>query len=136
MSDGGSLDYTTGGLAAPRSNQFARVDLLTSSATNFSTAASDVLFNVPLNVPMNPTPNTTPNPYQRYSVDLSPYVQANTTYKVRFAEVDNLSALNIGVDNVGIRADITPEPCTLALLLPFAGMAPVLFRLRRKAKKG
>ena len=135
LSDGGSLDYTTGGLSQPRSNQFARVDLLRASSADFSTSASDVLLNVPLNVPINPLPSQRANPYQRYSVDLSPYVQANTTYKIRFAEVDNLSALHLGVDNVGIRAEITPEPSTLALTLPFVGIAPVFFAARlRRAK--
>ena len=127
-SDGGSLDYTTGGLSSPRSNQYARVDLLSSAAADFSTNTSDVLFNIPLAVPVNMSPAGSPNPYQRYTVDLTPYVQANTTYKVRFAQVDNLSALNLGVDNVSITAQVTPEPSALALFV----FAPALWLARRR----
>ena len=133
LSNPSGLDYTTGGTY--QNNQYARVDLITASAATFSTSVADVLFNVPLSVPINLNPGLSPNPYQRTTVDLSPYVQAGKTYKIRFAEVDNLSPLNFGVDNVSITASITAEPATL----PFFAVAPaalLLVRLLRRRRVG
>lgn len=120
-----------------RPNQYARVDVLrfSSADASFSTDASDVLqyIDIDSEVPTNSDPNTTPNPYQRKTVQLTG-LQGGTQYKIRFAEVDNQGALNFGVDNIGIQADITPEPATLALMLPLAGMLP-LFLLRARRRK-
>jgi hypothetical protein len=132
------LDYTTGG--AFNDNQHARVDLLRAGASDLSTNPADVLANFylgvdPINFDQN-TGNLIPNPYTNYSFDLTSLVGAGGTYRLRFAEVDNLSALNVGVDNVSILAAVAPpsvpEPgSTAALLIGSIGSLALLRRCRR-----
>jgi hypothetical protein len=118
LGDSGTLDYT-----APGSDQYGRVDLLTGTATPFSTAGADVLHTFYAGI--DPRANN-PNPYTTYSYNLS--LDAGT-YKLRFAEVDNSGFLNMGVDNVSLVA--VPEPTTLAL----AGLGGLLLMLVRRQRK-
>jgi len=129
------LDHTTGGLLIPNDNQHARVDLLKGGAGDFSTAAADVLMNFYLGVD-NPG-GSTPNPYLSYSFNITPLVSGGGTFRLRFAEVDNLSALNVGVDNVSVQLTQTviPEPSTLALLLVGAAVGAGLVKAKGKRQK-
>ena len=140
--DTSGLDYLTGGVTdpltgSPLDNQHARVDVLRKGTGDLSTAPSDVIAKFYIGVD-NPG-GTTPNPYSTYTFDLTTIVAAGQTYRLRFAEVDNLSALNIGVDNVNLFAtpSAVPEPGPLALLL---GAATVfggwrLQQVRRRAER-
>jgi len=113
--DTGTLDYT--GAA----NEYGRVDLLTGTATAFSTAATDVLQTFYAGNDAGPNPN----PYASYSYNLS---LAAGTYQLRFGEVDNQNYFQMGVDNVSLVA--VPEPTTLALA-GLAGSSLLLFRRKR-----
>ena len=95
-SNSGTLDYNT----IP--SEYGRVDLLTATATPFSTAGADVLQT--FYAGNDPQANN-PNPYTTYSYNLS---LAAGTYQLRFGEVDNQSQFNMGVDNVSLVA--VPEP--------------------------
>ncbi|MCW3055438.1 MAG: hypothetical protein JWN14_4608, partial [Chthonomonadales bacterium] len=125
--DPSGLDYTTGGTFD--GNQHARVDILRAGAGDLSTAAGDVVSSFYLGVdnPGGATPNSSVN----YSFDLSSVLTPGQSYRLRFAEVDNLSSLNQGVDNVSLTA-VTPEPGTLALLFG-TSVAGSLFLRRRRA---
>lgn len=74
-----------------------------------------------------------PNPWTRYHrmVNLAP-----GTYKIRFAETDNQSFFNLGVDNVSITAaggvGPVPEPATWALMLTGFGLLGVVTRRQRR----
>jgi hypothetical protein len=53
---------------------------------------------------------------------------------LRFAEVDNLSAFNLGVDNVFIFAVVVPEPASWRFLGTVAPLFLIVawFRLKKK----
>lgn len=129
--DASGLDYTTGGTFDD--NQHARVDLLQVGAGDLSTAPADVLANFYLGVD-NPGGGV-PNPYQSYSFDISALVASGGIYRLRFAEVDNLSALNVGVDNVSVLAvaPTVPEPGSLMLVIGAA--LPLLVRITKSHLK-
>jgi PEP-CTERM motif len=113
----GNLDYTT------TPSEYGRVDLLTGTATPFSTAGADVLQT--FYAGNDPTINN-PNPYTTYSYNLS---LTAGTYQLRFGEVDNQLFFQMGVDNVSLVA--VPEPTTLALV-GLSGLSLLLFRRQRK----
>ena len=116
--DPAGLDYTV------PTNQHARVDLLFASAGDFDTGAG-VLANYYLGV----DGGADPNPYTTYLFDITGFVGAGGTYRLRFAEVDNQFFLNQGVDNVSIAFTGVPEPSTF--LLVAAGMFAMSARRRR-----
>ncbi len=107
--DGGpydnGLDYTV----TPTEN--ARVDILTAGAGAFSIAPSDIVTN--MFVGADPLGDN-PNQYTSYSYNLTGLLPGST-YQLRFAEADNQSYFNMGVDNVSLLATV-PEPATLTLL--------------------
>jgi hypothetical protein len=123
--DPSGLDPTTGG--AFRDNQHARVDILRSGAGDFSTAAGDVVRNLYLGV--DPVGNI-PNPYTSYFFDLTPQLGGGANFRIRFAEVDNISPINVGVDNASVNA--VPEPGTFALL--GGGLIALGIWLRRRLR--
>ncbi len=116
--DAGGLDHNL------PLNQHARVDILTALAGTFSVSVADIV-DALVAPSVDPGPN--PHAYKSYLFDLLPFVTGGTTYKLRFAEVDNQLFFNQGVDNVSLLADArqsVPEPTTLALLsISFAGFA-------------
>lgn len=129
--DSSGLDYTTSNSNPRRSNQHARVDILSSSSANFTTMPGDVVRNLYSGVDSAVThPNT--NPYVSYSFNITQNVARGQTYRLRFAEVDNLSALNMGIDNVFITAVVVPEPASLALVT--ATLALLVLPITRRNK--
>jgi hypothetical protein len=114
----GGLDYTV----SP--TECGRVDILSSVSDPFCTGAC-VVQNLYMGAD---NLNGNPNPYTHYNFDLN---LAAGTYWLRFAEADNQSYFNMGVDNVDLQQP-TPEPGTLILFgSAVVGMASVL---RRKLK--
>ena len=116
------LDHTQG------PNQHVRVDLLSGSATAFDTGVGvlDNLF-------IGADSGVNPNGYTPYIVDITSFISPGGTFQIRFAETDNLSFFNQGVDNVSVEARIgasVPEPTTLALL--GLGIAGVGFNRRKQ----
>lgn len=136
------LDYTTGGLAQPNDNQHARVDILRMGTSALSTAPADVVDNLYLGVApsaLDSNFNLIPNPYLQYSFDLFSLLTpltAGETYRLRFAQVDNISPINMGVDNISLfaaPASTTPEPGAIALLAAVSVTGSV-FAARRRAR--
>ena len=106
-------------------NQHARVDILTSTASAFSTAAADVVQNFYLNID-----GPVVSPYIAYSFDIS--TLAAGTYQLRFAQVDNQGFFNQGVDNVSIEAvaGAVPEPTSWAMMIVGFGIVGASARRR------
>lgn len=82
------------------SNQHARVDLLSDGASIYDTGAG-VLRNLFLSDTPAGMPN--PQPFTHYEFDLTGLVSAGGTFGLRFAETNNLSTLNMGIDNVSLQ---------------------------------
>ncbi|RTL43862.1 MAG: PEP-CTERM sorting domain-containing protein [Burkholderiales bacterium] len=98
---------------SPARNQHARVDILKSSANAFSVSASDII--ATLIAPMVDQGND-PHDFLSYSFDITSAVAAGGSFMLRFAEVDNQSYFNVGIDNVSVLANTVPEPMSLALV--------------------
>jgi PEP-CTERM putative exosortase interaction domain len=112
-------------------NQQARVDLLLATADPFSVAAGDILLNVFQTAPTDPLTSG----YADFSVDVSAVLAAHQgqTLRLRFAEVDNISFLNLGVDRVSLGATaVVPEPASLLLMLTGGGVLLGSARLVRR----
>ena len=105
-----TLDFST-----PTLNQQARVDILRAGPDPFTVAAADILLNLyrtQVGDPLVPGYNT-------LNFDLTSLFSANVgqTLRLRFAETDNLSAFQFGVDNVQLETATTaPEPQSILLL--------------------
>ncbi|HLH81224.1 MAG TPA: hypothetical protein VKV29_13200 [Chthonomonas sp.] len=127
------MDYTAGGSFADV--QYARVDLLSGGANPFSTASGDVLKTFYKGV----DGGSLPNAYTHYSFDLTSLLQAGTlasggTYQLRFGEANNLSPINMGVDNVEVTANVaTPEAGSWAALAMAVGGLYATHRRRRRS---
>ena len=117
-----TLDWTT-----PALNQQARVDILRAGTDPFSVSASDIL----LSVFQTQVGSPLVFGYTTFSVDVSALLAANAgqTLRLRFAEVDNIFAFQLGVDNVSLQeaAAVIPEPASMVLL----GTGLLAFALRR-----
>jgi len=126
--DPSGLDYTTGGTF--NDNQHARVDILKGSATDlFSISASDIV--ATLYGPGVDSAN--PADYTSYTGDLTSVLTPGSYY-LRFAEVDNLGAINLGVDNISLTAVsnvVVPEAASPLLLLCALPLMGLLFYRRR-----
>jgi hypothetical protein len=98
-------------------NQQARVDLLQSGADPFSLGAGDLLLNAFQTNPGDPLVSG----YNHVSFDITAFANAHPseTLRLRFAEVDNVSIFQLGVDNVSI----TAEPATAPV--PDSGLGAV-----------
>jgi len=103
-------------------NQQVRVDIIKTTADLFSLTAADILQTLYTSEVGDPLVSG----YRTINVDVSGLLAANDgqTLRLRFAEVDNLAPLQLGVDNVGFGQ--VPEPATLLLagaaLLALRGM--------------
>lgn len=110
-------------------NMQARVDILAASTDPFSVASGDVL----LSLYATAEGDTLISGYTGFNFDLTALMAAHIgqTLRLRFAEVDNLFSLQMGVDNVRFTTgSAVPEPGSLVL----AGMAlAALGGLRRRA---
>lgn len=116
------LDFAT-----PDLNQQARVDLMTTTADPFSTAAGDVL----QNLFMTQAGDALVSGYTHFQVDVTSVLRAHAgdTLRLRVAETDNVFTFNLGVDNVDVSA--VPEPATWTLMI--GALAAIGFVRRRRA---
>jgi len=120
-----SLDFST-----PALNQQVRVDILSTAGNPFSVVAADIIQNLYQTQPGNPLISG----YSLVTADLSTLFQsrAGQTVRLRFAEVDNVFTLNLGVDDVSINTGVSavPEP---AFWFPLAAslLAGAMIRLRK-----
>ena len=120
-SEGGEVIDPIGLDATGSSNQHGRVDILSDGASAFDTGAG-VLQNLYIGVDSG----TNPNPYTSYSFDLTTLLGDGGTFKLRFAETDNMDYLNMGIDNVSIVVsavgqEIIPLPAALWMGLSLLG---------------
>jgi len=105
-----TLDFST-----PTLNQQARVDILRAGTDPFTVAATDILLNLYRTQVGDPLVSG----YNTLNFDLTSLFSANVgqTLRLRFAETDNLSAFQFGVDNVQLETATTaPEPQSILLL--------------------
>jgi len=116
------LDFTDG------ANQHARVDILTAGSSPFDTGAG-----VLLNLYLGTDAGANPHAYTNYAFDITSTVGAGGTFQLRFAEVDNQSFFNLGVDDVSITTapSAVPEP---SALLPIGLIALIALALKAKLK--
>ncbi len=124
------LDYTAAGTY--NDMQYARVDLLSSGANGLSTSATDVIQNFYNGV--DNAGGSPPNPWVQYSFNLNGL--AAGTYQLRFAEVSNNLAINMGVDNVSLIAGTppaVPEASSIWCMAVLLGACSLAKRRRTKA---
>jgi hypothetical protein len=113
----GTLDYTI------NPSECGRVSVLTAGADPFNTTTGVVT-----NLFMGSDPfASNPNPYTAYNFNLTGVLTPGQTYQLQFAEVDNQSFFNMGVDNISLTASNTPEPGSMLLMATFLlGLGPIL----------
>lgn len=87
-------------------NQQARIDILKSGTDPFSVSPTDVLFTIYQTQSGDPLVAG----YDPLSVDVTGVLNSylNQTLRLRFAEVDNLGSLQMGVDNISLVTRDTP----------------------------
>jgi len=121
-----SLDFST-----PALNQQVRVDILSTAADPFSVVGADIIQNLYQSQPGNALVSG----YSLVSADLSTLFQsrAGQTVRLRFAEVDNVFTLNLGVDDVSINTGVSavPEPSSW-FPLGASLLAGMMVRLRKR----
>lgn len=126
---GSGLDYGT-----PNS-QYARVDILKGSVTDFlTTNAADIVWS---DTTLGATDyvSVSPNGYTLYSIPIDGIFGGGGNFFLRFAEVNNLSVLNVGLDDVQITTAV-PEPGSLMLCLSLVGAgAAARWHRRRKERR-
>jgi len=102
--------------------QFASVDLLAGTASDL-TSDLGLLDNLYLGE-TGFSETGLPNAYQQFSFNITSFVQAGGTYRIRFGDVDNQFTINQGVDNVSIietpMVSGVPEPS--AAIVPAFGI--------------
>lgn len=118
------LDYTTSDL-----NRHVRVDILSANASPFATG-TDVLRTFYLGGATGRSFGDVSNGYIDFSFDVSDLLAAGGTYQLRFANVANDAALQLGVDNVSLNVSAVPEPGSWALMLAGFGVVGAIARRR------
>jgi hypothetical protein len=93
-------------------NQHVRVDIMTAEAGPFDTEAG-VISN--LYIGADPL-EIEPTPYTSYEFDITGMVWTGGEFKIRFASVNNLNTLLVGVDSVSVDFIPIPEPTSVTLL--------------------
>jgi hypothetical protein len=119
-----TLDFAT-----PTLNQQFRADILTASSDPFSVTVGDVLMNVYQTMPGHALVSG----WVTVTVDLTSLLasHAGQTLRLRFAEVDNVNFLVVGVDNVSL---VVPEPSTISFLIGGLGLlGAAVIRKRRRS---
>jgi hypothetical protein len=120
-----TLDFAT-----PALNQQGRIDLLLAGADPFSLTLSDVLLNLHQTLPGAPAESG----YATVAVDVTALLNAHLgeTLRFRVAEVDNVSVLMYGVDNIALTVTAVPEPgVAWLMLLGLGGLGVVRYRQGR-----
>jgi MYXO-CTERM domain-containing protein len=108
-------------------SQFGIVSLMTGTGNLFSTTTGDLKdFYEGVDTKNNP------NHYTSYSFDITSLVSGGGTFTLRFAEVNNLDFLNLGVDNVSVNANATSTPEPASILLAVLGLAGFGVRRARR----
>ena len=107
---------TTLDFATPELNQQARVDILSTSADPFSVAPANVLQNLFTTSPGDPLVSG----YTHFLVDVTALFQAHPgeTLRLRFADVDNVSPFNLGVDDVAVVSSLSAVKTVSGALFP------------------
>ncbi|MFW2457652.1 PEPxxWA-CTERM sorting domain-containing protein [Methyloversatilis discipulorum] len=121
---GAGLDYTTADL-----NRHVRVDILSANASPFATG-KEVLRTFYLGGATGRSFGDLSNAYIGFSFDVTDLLASGGTYKLRFANVANDAALQLGVDNVSLNVTAVPEPESWALMLAGIGMVGAIARRR------
>lgn len=121
----GNLDWAA--TSTPGSlnlNQQARVDILSTSADVFGVSVLQNLFQTNPGDPLV-------SGYDPFLIDITALLQAHPgeTLRLRFAETDNVSFLNLGVDDVNLSI---PEPSSL--IMSFGGLAGLVWLRRRRGE--
>lgn len=106
---GNSLEFAYDMASA---NQHMRIDLLTADAPEFTTDAPYIDFN--LFDGLLAQSQNDPPVWQNFMFDITPLIIPGSTFRLRFAAVNNLFVLNMGVDNVSLIA--VPEPASTILV--------------------
>lgn len=121
------LDFATGAL-----NQQGRIDLLLAGADPFSLAMTDVL----LNLHQTATGSPAESGYTTVTVDVTALLNAHLgeTLRLRVAEVDNVSTLLYGVDNIALVVSAVPEPAAVwMMMLALGGLGVMRSRSGRRS---
>ena len=115
-------------------NQQARVDVLKIGTDEFSVAAGDVL----MNLYQTEVGDDLLSGYTPYAIDVTALFQAHAggTLRLRFAQVDNLNAFNLGVDDVSVTVgtSVVPEASTWIAMPAIVGLVAAGYR-RRAARR-
>lgn len=109
--------------------QIGRVDILSAAAGALDVGAGvlQTCF-----IGSTPSPGGVPNDFATQACDISAIVAGGGTFQLRFAETDNQSFFNMGIDNVRLATRGVPEPGSLALAgIALAGLALARRRARR-----
>ena len=119
-----TLDFST-----PALNQRARVDIVRPGSDAFSIAPADIV----LSLYQTQVGNPLVSGYTNFSFDVTPVFSANVgqTLRLRFAETDNVSTFQFGVDNVSLETGATAVPEPRAMLLLGSGLLALLVIRRR-----
>lgn len=123
-----TLDFAT-----PTLNQQARVDLMASSADPFGLAVGDIL----LNLYQTSVGDPAVSGYTDYLIDVTTLFQAHPgeTLRLRFAEVDNVDAFNLGVDAVRVLTTDTAVPEASTWIAAPVAIALAAYSHRRRRQR-
>ncbi len=123
------LDHTTGG--SYDANVHIRVDILKDGASDFSTAATDLIWSGAAD-----TLSKGPNNYTQAQISLdSSLFEAGKNYTLRFAAVSNDGSLIAGLDNVALNVEVSPVPEPQSWALMAAGLGLLMASRRSSAKR-